>query len=115
MVALKSRLKFEPRDAWIGAYLDTATPRLFVCAIPFLPLVIEIEPTEPWQKYVLESWREGGDTLIIATWREGGRAHRAACQFHGNKTTIRRTIHAANQYVKLTAISAMDRLEDIPF
>lgn len=37
------RLKFEPRDLWVGAYIDTAKQRLYVCAVPALPVVVDIK------------------------------------------------------------------------
>ncbi|MEO1063636.1 MAG: hypothetical protein AAFZ07_19645 [Actinomycetota bacterium] len=38
---MRVRVRFEPRDAWIGAYFDTDRRRVYLCLVPFLPLVIE--------------------------------------------------------------------------
>lgn len=47
---LRVRLKFEPRDFWIGAFFAKAEPtmpwtrRIYVCLVPFLPIVISWQP-----------------------------------------------------------------------
>lgn len=34
------RVRFEPRDLWIGAYVDTERRRLYICLLPCLPIVV---------------------------------------------------------------------------
>jgi hypothetical protein len=38
---VKIRLKFEPRDIWIGAFIDTKNDRLYICVIPMFPIIIQ--------------------------------------------------------------------------
>lgn len=43
---MKIQLKFEPRDAWVGVFvgydrLKSAT-RVYLCLVPFLPIVVTI-------------------------------------------------------------------------
>ena len=38
---LQISLLFEPRDAWVGAFVDTAKRRLYLFGIPMLGLVLE--------------------------------------------------------------------------
>jgi hypothetical protein len=34
------RIKFEPRDLWIGAFVDTERRRLYLCVVPCFPVVL---------------------------------------------------------------------------
>jgi hypothetical protein len=34
------RVKFEPRDLWLGVFVDTVKRRVYVCLVPMLPVVI---------------------------------------------------------------------------
>lgn len=34
------RVMFEPRDLWLGVFVDTAKKRIYVCLLPCLPVVI---------------------------------------------------------------------------
>lgn len=34
------RVKFEPRDLWVGVFVDTVKKRVYVCVLPCFPLVI---------------------------------------------------------------------------
>ena len=36
------RVKFEPRDIWLGLFVDTAKRRLYVCLLPCLPVIIDV-------------------------------------------------------------------------
>lgn len=36
---MKVRVRFEPRDLWLGVFLHHE--RLFICVVPCLPVVIE--------------------------------------------------------------------------
>lgn len=40
LARLKVRVKFYPRDFWIGAYFDDESPKLVVCLVPMFPLII---------------------------------------------------------------------------
>lgn len=35
------RLKFEPRDMWVGTYVDPENQRIYVCVVPCLVVVYE--------------------------------------------------------------------------
>lgn len=35
------RVKFEPRDLWLGVFVDTAQRRLYICVVPCLPIIVE--------------------------------------------------------------------------
>jgi len=35
-------LKFEPRDLWLGLFIDTAKRRLYLCVVPCLPVVVQL-------------------------------------------------------------------------
>lgn len=37
---MKLRVKFEPRDIWIGAFVDTEKRKLYVCVVPCLPIIL---------------------------------------------------------------------------
>ncbi len=41
---MKAKLKFEPRDLWIGVYWDRSPVRLdvYICVVPCFPLHIRI-------------------------------------------------------------------------
>jgi hypothetical protein len=41
---MRLRIKVEPRDLWIGAYVDPAARRLYVCVVPCLPIVLDWGP-----------------------------------------------------------------------
>lgn len=49
-VQLQVRVKFEPRDVWVGVYVakpEAAIPwtrRVYMCLIPMLPLVVSWTP-----------------------------------------------------------------------
>lgn len=34
------RIKFEPRDLWLGLFVDTERRRLYICLVPCFPVVI---------------------------------------------------------------------------
>lgn len=115
-MVLKYRLKFEPRDAWIGAYIDTHSLRAYVCFIPFVPLIIEPEPRDAVERYLLDTWHEGGDALLIATWREGGRLYiKGELEFTGGKPRVKDAIRAANMYLRQTTQTFLEKLDETPF
>lgn len=35
-----TRIKFEPRDLWVGVFVDTDKQRLYICLLPCFPIVI---------------------------------------------------------------------------
>lgn len=39
---LSIRLKWEPRDLWVGLFVDTEKGRLYVCLVPCLPIIVSI-------------------------------------------------------------------------
>jgi len=39
------RVEFEPRDLWVGAFVDTDKRRLYVCIVPCFPVVLETRST----------------------------------------------------------------------
>lgn len=41
------RVRFEPRDGWVGVYVDTEARRAYVCLLPFLPIVVDY--ARPWR------------------------------------------------------------------
>lgn len=36
------RIKFEPRDLWIGLYLDHAARTYYLCIVPMLPIIVRL-------------------------------------------------------------------------
>ncbi len=36
------RIKFEPRDLWWGAFVDTQQQRLYVCLLPCFPIIFDL-------------------------------------------------------------------------
>jgi hypothetical protein len=34
------RIKFEPRDAWVGLFFDTAKGWTYICLVPFFPIIV---------------------------------------------------------------------------
>jgi hypothetical protein len=41
---LRVEIKFEPRDLWVGVFFDTDKDKLYVCAIPCFPVIVQAEP-----------------------------------------------------------------------
>lgn len=35
-------VKFEPRDIWIGVYLDRSVRRAYICLVPCFPIVVTL-------------------------------------------------------------------------
>jgi hypothetical protein len=38
---MRLRVKFEPRDLWLGVFVDTDRRRLYVCLVPCLPIIFD--------------------------------------------------------------------------
>jgi hypothetical protein len=35
------RVKFEPRDLWLGVFIDTERRRLYICLVPCFPIIFD--------------------------------------------------------------------------
>lgn len=89
------RVKFEPRDLWIGAHVDTKKMRLYVCVVPTLPLVIEPSlhgRTRVVLNRLLELW---GDNDIF---REGIRGYLLYCVKFRKAPTIVGAYRSATEF-----------------
>lgn len=36
------KIKFEPRDLWIGVYVDTRGRKLYLCVLPCIPIILTL-------------------------------------------------------------------------
>lgn len=56
------KLKFEPRDIWVGVYVDTNKLRLYVCAVPMFPIIIGM--TRDINEQVMKDFKTGARAYI---------------------------------------------------
>ncbi len=38
---MRVAVRFEPRDLWVGAYVDTHKLRVYICLLPMFPIIVE--------------------------------------------------------------------------
>lgn len=111
----KIRLKFKARDLWVGAYVDTDGPRIYLCPLPMICVTIEPRATKGWERNVLERWYEGGKDSVVADFKAGMEAYRDICRFGGHHARLRDQLWAGYFEVERRATVNQLKLEGIPW
>lgn len=89
------RLKFEPRDVWLGAYFDTVNTRVYICVVPMFPIIIEGSTAA---KRALERLRDGGGQLLREDMVTGVKLYLETCRDHGLRPRLRYIVRNAFTY-----------------
>lgn len=74
MSQVVARLKFEPRDVWVGVYVDPEALKLYVCPLPMCAVVLEPALHGPLRP-MLESYRDADRRRWLRMYRIGVKSH----------------------------------------